>query len=154
LLIVAIVLLPVILAAGAVIANRVPLFVQPGPINRLALYLGNNVMETSAEPRLPELTPVVLNMNRDQALTKVSAAINKLGWMLDEVDGERYTVHAVATTPLLRFKDDIDVRFESTDGKTSTLHIRSASRLGKGDFGANLRHIMDLQTALNAQAEH
>ncbi len=111
-------------------------------------------METSAEPRLPELTPVVLNMNRDQALTKVSAAINKLGWMLDEVDGERYMVHAVATTPLLRFKDDIDVRFESTDEQTSTIHIRSASRSGKGDFGANLRHIMDLQTTLNAQAQH
>ncbi|GMQ96704.1 MAG: hypothetical protein BMS9Abin15_0380 [Gammaproteobacteria bacterium] len=74
--------------------------------------------------------------------------------MLDEVDGERYTVHAVVTTPLLRFKDDIDVRFELTDEQTSTIHIRSASRFGKGDFGANLSHIMDLQTALNAQAEY
>ncbi|GMQ96703.1 MAG: hypothetical protein BMS9Abin15_0379 [Gammaproteobacteria bacterium] len=40
LLIVTIVLLPAILAAGAVIANRVPLFVKPGPINRLTLYFG------------------------------------------------------------------------------------------------------------------
>lgn len=61
------------------------------------------------------------------------------GWQVVEAEG--LYLHAVVTTPLLRFKDDvaIDVRAESPAG--SSLHMRSRSRLGRSDFGANYKRI-------------
>ena len=46
----------------------------------------------------------------------------------------------VAVTPLLRFKDDVDVRFLAVDGGAS-LAIYSRSRVGYSDLGANRKRV-------------
>lgn len=43
-------------------------------------------------------------------------------------------VQAVAKTPLMRFRDDVQLRFDAAAG---VIQVRSSSRLGIGDMGAN-----------------
>jgi uncharacterized protein (DUF1499 family) len=71
-----------------------------------------------------------------------------LGWQVIErqsPDARTGTarVEAIARTLLLRFPDDITVRIRPrTDG--ARIDIRSASRLGRHDFGANAGHVRAL----------
>ena len=51
-------------------------------------------------------------------------------------------IRAVATTRVLRFKDDVSI----TVGNDGTVNVRS--RIGKGDLGANARRIADFQARL------
>jgi uncharacterized protein (DUF1499 family) len=50
--------------------------------------------------------------------------------------------HAVFTTRLLRFRDDVELRL---DADARVIHVRSASRVGSSDFGANRKRIEGLR---------
>lgn len=52
--------------------------------------------------------------------------------------------------PVLVFTDDLTVTI-TPQGDGVVLDVRSASRVGKGDFGENRRHILQLLAALDAQ---
>lgn len=52
------------------------------------------------------------------------------------------TLHAEATSLVFRFVDDVDAIL---DRDAKTIHIRSASRIGYGDFGVNRRRIETLR---------
>lgn len=53
-------------------------------------------------------------------------------------------LHFVATTRIFRFKDDLE--FEQ-DG--DVVHVRSASRVGYGDLGANRSRVESIRSALS-----
>jgi len=59
-------------------------------------------------------------------------------------------IEAVATTRVLRFRDDVTIALHR-EGDVTVVHVRSKSRLGKGDFGANARRIRDFQQRLAAR---
>jgi uncharacterized protein (DUF1499 family) len=54
-------------------------------------------------------------------------------------------LHAEATSPVFRFVDDIDAIL---DADANIIHIRSASRVGYGDFGVNRRRVETLRSQL------
>lgn len=56
-------------------------------------------------------------------------------------------LHAVFKTSLLRFRDDFEARLEA-EGRQ--IHVRSASRLGFSDLGANRRRVEALREAYEA----
>ena len=47
-------------------------------------------------------------------------------------------LHVEFTSPIFRFVDDLEIRF---DNKTNLVHLRSASRVGRGDMGANKNRV-------------
>jgi uncharacterized protein (DUF1499 family) len=49
---------------------------------------------------------------------------------------------AVFTSTVFRFVDDMEFRM---DGATQTIHVRSASRIGYWDLGANRRRVETLR---------
>lgn len=55
-------------------------------------------------------------------------------------------VHATATTPLLHFVDDLEARLDLTGRR---IHLRSASRVGHSDLGANRRRVEALRQQWN-----
>jgi uncharacterized protein (DUF1499 family) len=55
-------------------------------------------------------------------------------------------IYAEFTTALMRYVDDVEFYF---DDKKKMLHYRSASRLGKSDFGVNRKRIENIIIDLN-----
>ncbi|MFH5804395.1 DUF1499 domain-containing protein [Alienimonas sp. DA493] len=53
-------------------------------------------------------------------------------------------LHAVVRTPVLRFPDDL---FARRDDRGGVIHLRSSSRVGRSDLGANRRRVDKLRTA-------
>jgi uncharacterized protein (DUF1499 family) len=52
-----------------------------------------------------------------------------------------------ATPPVFRFKDDVTVTI-AREGDATVVNVRSHSRIGKGDLGANARRIRLFQADL------
>ncbi|MFT6364114.1 MAG: hypothetical protein ACJAZ8_002538 [Planctomycetota bacterium] len=55
---------------------------------------------------------------------------------------EQTYAHAVFRTPLMRFRDDLEVRL---DEPNTVIHVRSASRVGHSDMGANRKRVEALR---------
>lgn len=99
----------------------------------------------------------------DFSETKVFVALERLararpGWEVTFVDAGAAvsTLQGVATTPLLRFKDDFVFRVKKGEDTEEVVVVdgRSRSRLGRGDLGANAARIesflADLKKELDA----
>ena len=65
----------------------------------------------------------------------------KMNWRVVNSDFEKFRIEAVATTTLFRFKDDIVIELRNTADVKTQIHMRSRSRLGQNDFGANASRI-------------
>jgi uncharacterized protein (DUF1499 family) len=57
-------------------------------------------------------------------------------------------VHVECRSRLLRFVDDLELFFNETE---SLVHVRSASRVGYWDLGANRRRVKAIRTALEKE---
>ena len=136
--------LPVLLLAGGLAVNRPPLLDPPGPGRRLVTYLTTNVAATSLDTEFPELETPVFEVPPPRLLAAAEQACNALGWRVLSVEPEAASLEAVVTSSLFRFKDDVSLKAVAHGEQGSALHVRSASRVGKGDLAANTRHILDL----------
>lgn len=108
-------------------------------------------------PAYPDIRPLVLDMEADQAFRLVLEAVQALRWRVIEqsAPGGRSgqgRIEAVAETMLMRFQDDITIRLRPTPAGTR-VDIRSASRIGRHDFGANAKRIRRLVEEIIAQRE-
>lgn len=88
----------------------------------------------------PEVEPVAINAPFDDAFNRALDAVQDLGWTLTLADGKEGRIEAYDETAVFGFVDDIVVRVEKADGG-AVVDIRSKSRDGQGDFGANAKRI-------------
>jgi uncharacterized protein (DUF1499 family) len=56
-------------------------------------------------------------------------------------------LYAEFRTPLMRFVDDVELYYDETAG---LIHVRSASRLGRRDFGVNRKRVEALRALIQA----
>ena len=97
----------------------------------------------------PELRALELAMPPAQALARARVAVQSLGWEIVAADEAAGRIEAVATTRWFGFQDDIVVRVAPSAGG-SRVDVRSRSRVGRSDLGANARRIQDFLTAVRA----
>lgn len=95
----------------------------------------------------PELRPREYPLPPQQLYAVARATLAELGWPLLAEDMSSLYLHAVVTTRLWKFKDDFELTMEPLGGG-SRLQLVSQSRVGRGDLGANTRHILDFSAAL------
>lgn len=106
-------------------------------------WLTRNWAETG-DPDDPAMRPIDLALPPDQALSIIETAIQRLPrWRIETVDRAAGQLHATRRTRLWGFVDDIRVRVEAT-AAGSRVHVRSTSRVGKGDLGQNRRNLREL----------
>lgn len=138
------------LIIGALALNNVPLGAPPGLMRRLWTYLTTNVAETRRDHPFPELELPCVAIPPGALFTRIEHTVELLNWEIVDTDPREHTLHAVAETTLFRFRDDILIKLEA--GKFGTeIHIRARSRIGRGDLGANTRHILNLLEMLGRQ---
>ena len=136
------------LIAGAIVRNGVPISAPPGAVPRIAAYLGTNVAETRDDHRFPELTTRRFGVEPHDLFRRVRQAMDGLGWNVVETDDSRW-LRAEVRSPLLGFIDDLEARVLDAGDGESKLEVRSSSRVGRGDLGANAGHILSLHAALD-----
>ena len=86
-----------------------------------------------------------LEANFDRAL----ATANALGWEVYHQDRKSGTIEAVDTTAIMNFKDDVVIRLR-VQGSETLIDMRSVSRVGVGDIGANAKRIRAFQKQFNS----
>jgi len=87
-----------------------------------------------------DLAPLDLGVSPAEVFPKALAAARAMGW---EIVAERPTagrIEATATTAWFGFKDDIVIRV-APGGAGSRIDVRSKSRVGRSDVGANAARI-------------
>lgn len=97
----------------------------------------------------PWVRPLELALPPEQALTRAVDVLDDLGLEIVGVDREGRQVEAVATTFWFGFKDDVVVRVRPT-ATGSVVDVRSVSRVGVSDLGANARRIGRILDAMSA----
>jgi len=91
----------------------------------------------------PDLGPLRLPADPGAAYDAALAAARQLGWTIVADDRARLRFEAWEETSFFHFVDDVVVRVR-IDGDGSIVDVRSKSRDGKGDIGANAARIRRL----------
>ncbi len=96
----------------------------------------------------PDLGPLVMDWPEQAVFDRARAAALDMGWVIRAEDPAQGRIEAVATTRVLRFKDDIVVRIRG-EGAATRVDVRSRSRVGQHDFGANAGRIRAFLARIN-----
>lgn len=97
------------------------------------------------------IEPLTLRGSPEQALDRLAVLLRaQPRFRITEQAGVYLRVEA--ETPWLRFVDDLEfLALPGPQPGTTVVHLRSASRLGRGDLGVNRARIENLRAALAAQ---
>lgn len=96
------------------------------------------------------LQAVPLSMDPDQAFKEVSTLASEMhGWKITYTDPKTRSLEGVATTNLFRFHDDFIIQVRPASNG-SMVEMRSKSRDGEGDVGANYKRIQSFFASLSA----
>jgi len=104
---------------------------------------------TAQRRAYPEVQPIVLTVPPAEAFRRAAQASTDMGWALVAEDEAAGRIEATATTFLMGYKDDVVIRVRAAEGG-SRVDIRSKSRVGEGDFGANAARIRAFTARMQA----
>ncbi|MES1989840.1 MAG: DUF1499 domain-containing protein [Pseudomonadota bacterium] len=105
-----------------------------------------NLAELQAKA-YPALVTQELNVPAGVVFEAARDVARDMGWQIVAATPETGLIEATAITGLLRFKDDVAIRIVD-NGTGSKLDIRSVSRVGMSDLGANAARIETFLAAL------
>jgi uncharacterized protein (DUF1499 family) len=105
--------------------------------------------EIAAQQRAgyPDLGPLMLQVPTAQAFTRALTVAQEMGWEIVASEANEGRIEATATTFWFGFKDDVVIRVTSS-GTGSRIDVRSVSRVGRSDVGANAKRITDYLSRL------
>lgn len=88
----------------------------------------------------PNVKTLTTGLSEQEAHARAKSVVESMGLELVNSDAEQGIIEATETTAIWGFKDDMVVRITSQDGKTA-IDVRSVSRIGQSDLGANAKRI-------------
>ena len=89
----------------------------------------------------PDIKPMLIEAPNDVILTFAEGVAEKQGWEIVAVDDQAGTIYATATSTWFGFTDDIVIRVLPQGVAGSRIDVRSVSRVGLSDMGANAKRI-------------
>lgn len=89
----------------------------------------------------PELSGLTLEASPDQVFKDALSAVKAMGWTLQSQSEQAGLIEATDTTLWFGFKDDVIVRIRPQLDGGSLVDVRSISRFGGSDIGANAARI-------------
>jgi uncharacterized protein (DUF1499 family)/multisubunit Na+/H+ antiporter MnhG subunit len=114
----------------------------PNPIE----YPGQSVADLQLAA-YPDIRSLELDVSPEKAFEKALEVVTKNDWEVIASDVDEGRIEAVDSTLLFGFKDEVVVRIAATD-EGSIIDIRSRSRIGRIDRGANAKRIRRYLNAL------
>lgn len=107
-----------------------------------------------AEPQraaYPDVRPLEMQVSADEAFVAAIALVEERGWELLSADPAESQIEAIATSRVFGFEDEVAIRVTETD-TGARIDMRSRSRLGQIDRGANARRIEAFLSDLEIRA--
>jgi len=107
-----------------------------------------NSLEISAETlqlqqdAYPDIRTAQSTLTPAESFAQATSVAENMGWEITHSDLAAGVIEAVATTTIMAFKDDIVIRLKP-DGSGTLVDLRSASRVGQSDLGANAKRIRE-----------
>ena len=99
------------------------------------------IVEGMQKTGYPDIAPIQLALPPDQAFAKAKTVAEAMpGWQVTNADLASGRIEATATSRLFHFVDDIVIRVRP-DAGGSRIDLRSRSRVGQSDLGANAARI-------------
>jgi uncharacterized protein (DUF1499 family) len=95
---------------------------------------------TLQQQAYPDIKPLYLDYSVADSYALVQKAVQNMGLETVSDDPAQFILEAVEETVLIGFKDDMVVRVLS-HGEGSVIDVRSVSRVGVSDLGANAKRI-------------
>jgi uncharacterized protein (DUF1499 family) len=92
------------------------------------------------------IAPLALNGDGPATIAKIKAVVQAAPGAV-VVKSEPDYLYAQYTTPLMKYVDDVEFWFDPANG---VVQVRSASRIGKSDLGANRKRVEAVRAALAA----
>ncbi|WP_108681359.1 DUF1499 domain-containing protein [Methyloceanibacter sp. wino2] len=103
-----------------------------------------------------DIGPIIVDRPAGAVFTVVNEAVKQLGWtvVVNEAPGESGVgrIEATDTSLIMGFTDDLVVRVKGDD-TSAVVDIRSASRYGRSDLGANAERIRAFEDEVNTALE-
>lgn len=120
------------------LAATLPLRERTGATNAPE-YGGDSIARLQREG-YPDVRPVRLPMPPDSAYGRALEAARAMGWEIVAAEPDRGRIEATATTGWWGFRDDVVIRVRP-EGGAARVDVRSISRIGGSDVGANAARI-------------
>ncbi|QTD57535.1 DUF1499 domain-containing protein [Parasphingorhabdus cellanae] len=98
----------------------------------------------------PDIRSVRIDRPVSEVIEKAKRLAEARGWEVVSVDPASGNLEATATISLFRFKDDVVIRARSAEnGASSIIDMRSVSRVGVHDLGANAKRVRQFLSDLS-----
>ena len=107
-----------------------------------------NCVSSDAEREAQRVEPLRFTGDADEAWSRARRALLRLP-RTRILDAAPTYLHVESTTALMRYRDDLELWLRPERGEIA---VRSASRVGYGDMGANRARVEALRSAFEAQA--
>ena len=106
-----------------------------------------NCTASTAKTQRNSIAPIAFDGSADEVIGKIATILNsQSGAQVQTQDAQ--SLWATFKTPLLGYIDDLEIL---VDAQNSVAHIRSASRIGQSDLGANRKRIESLRQTLQGK---
>ena len=130
-----------------------PAFVVVVPMREAAgpdrvTYEGAKIAELQRRA-YPDIAPLILALPPRAVFNRALDTAQRLGWTIADDDDAAGRIEASDKSRWFGFIDDIVIRI-TPSGSGSRIDVRSASRLGRSDFGVNAARIETYLSALRA----
>lgn len=103
----------------------------------------------------PDLKSLMLNRVPAAVFQHALRLVESRGWAIAAADAKKGIIEATASTPVMAFQDDVVIRIHGIRAGESQVDMRSVSRVGLSDLGANAQRIQrflaDLEQQLNEE---
>lgn len=105
----------------------------------------------------PDIAPLDVSASMDDVRKAARAIVEEMGMSVlaegpvSADSGAGWRIEAVSTSRWFGFKDDFVVRLSRLDDDATRIDVRSKSRVGKSDLGANAKRVRDFMARTRAQ---
>jgi len=109
---------------------------------------GGDELANQQREAYPDIVPIMVAESPDVAFSLALEVARDLGWEVINANAGERRIEATDTTWWFGFVDDIVIRIRREE-TGSRIDVRSLSRVGVGDLGANAARIRRFRDALN-----
>ena len=102
---------------------------------------GSELVSVLQARSYPDINPIVTGREPADAQARARAVADDLGWVVKDEEPGR--IEATDTTFWYGFEDDVVIRIRPGSGGGSVVDLRSVSRVGRSDLGANAARIRE-----------